>query len=283
MRTPGTPPRPWPGWAHAALGALLFSAGLGAALLGQQVATSRRAWAVTRDIAQRISTESGARDLWAHNPALRQDYPDEATFLAVIREGRAHFGELPTLEPRAQAGSPWSKVASPWNLLATAQGTHGGWMQVQVQRPGPLEQPQGEGITLLAFSEDLAGLQGLRAARRERRFQARYDRIRQVAGRLASPGGTRDLWKQEPALHEAFPTPESLEREAERLRPRLRHLPPGSSDLHVRHLHTPFQDRVDVRWKAPEGGEVAMAWEGEALVDVHLEGAPSEVVARDPS
>ncbi len=279
MRTAGATPRPWPGWAHALLGALVLSAALIAAIVGQQVATARRAWTVTHDVARRISTEEGARDLWSRNPALRLDYPDEGAFLAAVAEGRGFLGELPLLEPASVAGSAWSKEASPWNLLTTIRGSRGGWMQVQVQRPGPLEEPQGEGITLLAFAPDPEGLRGFREARRERRFQARYERARQVAGSLASPAETRNLWKQEPALHEVFPTPESLEREAVRLRPKLRTLPLTAPDLHLKHVHTPFHDRVDVRWKAPEGGEIAMAWEDEALVDVHLEGAGPDPIS----
>lgn len=285
MRSPGPLSRPWPGWAHAALGALLLGSGLGVAIVGQQVATDRRAWRLTRELVARAATEGGAHELWIGNPALHQDYPDEAAFLSAVRTGLRDLGDLPLVEPPSRQGSPWWKVASPWNLQTTARGSAGGWMHLQIQRSGPLEDPQGEGLTFLAFAPDLEGLRRFREGRHERRILARFERMRQVADQLSSPERTRAFWKREPALHDRFPTPDALEMEVVGLRTRLRHLPrvPQAPDVDLHHLQSPFHDRVDLRWRTPEGGEVAMAWEGDALVDVHLEPTFSDTVGQDPS
>lgn len=252
-----------------------MGAGLIVALVVQQRISHAKAWPLAQAVAQRLATDEGARALWAENPGLRQDYDNEEAFLSAVRAGRMGLGALVGPEPPSQHHSPWFKVASPWNIMATVQGSGGGWLQIQIQRPGPFERPQGEGITLVQYSPDWDGLQQLRQARKFRFLASRYAWVQKVAGRLASTQGTRQLWEQERLLHVPYPTPEALEVEAQRLRPHLQRLPERVEDaspaLRMRRTVNPFMDRVDVRWKDPVGREVGLSWENESLVDLRLD------------
>ncbi|HJW33307.1 MAG TPA: hypothetical protein VJ505_08085 [Holophagaceae bacterium] len=276
MRASGTVSRPWPGWAHALLGALLFGAGLLLVMFAQQQATARKAWPLMAATLQRLATEEGARDLWARNPGIRGDYDDEAAFLAEVRAWRPRVGALPSLEPPSRSRSPWFRSASPWHIWAVAQGSGGGWVQFQVQRPGPFESPEGEGFTMVHFAPDWDALREIRGARRERRIGAHWKALRRIADQVASTEGARTLWVSEWALHSAYPTPEAFEQEAARARPMLSHLPQTPAEayqgLALKRVRNPFMDRVDLRWKDAEGHELAVTWENGALVGFKNQG-----------
>ncbi len=270
MRAPGHSSRPWPGWAHALLGALILGAGLILAMIAQQLATARKAWPLMQTTLNRLSTDEGARDLWARNPGIHGDYEDEAAFLAEVRAWRPRMGGLAPVEPPSHPRTPWFKTTSPWHIWAVAQGGGGGWVQFQLQRPGPFGNAPGEGFTMVHFAPDWESLRAVRSARRERRSEAQWREMRLVADRLASTEGTRQLWTSEGALHASYPTLEAFEREAARARPLLRDLPMRASEatpgLAVKRFRNPFMDRVDLSWKGTDGRAVSMTWENGALV-----------------
>lgn len=263
--------RPWPGWAHALLGALLFGLGLLAVLVAQQQATARKAWPLMQATLHRLATDEGARELWLRNPGIRSDYDDEVeAFLTEVRAWRPRIGALTSAEPASRPRSGWFRSTSPWHLWAVAQGDGGGWVQFQVQRPGPFENPEGEGFTMVHFAPDWDALRTIRTARRERRIGAQWQELRRIAARLDSTEGARQLWMAEGALHGAYPTPEAFEQEAAKARPVLSHLPASAAEasagLAVKRIRNPFMDRMDLIWKDAEGHAVAVIWENGALV-----------------
>ncbi|MBI3130352.1 MAG: hypothetical protein HYZ13_03255 [Acidobacteria bacterium] len=271
MRASGSSTRPWPGWAHALLGALVVGASLVVAMLLQQQATARKAWPLMQATLHRLATDEGARDFWISNPGIHGDYAEDAeAFLSEVRVWRTRIGELPSSEPPSQPRSAWFRSTSPWHIWAVAQGAQGGWMQFQLQRPGPFESPEGEGFTMVHFASDWEALREVRIARRGRRFGAHWQKVRRVADQLASPTGARQLWHAEGALHQAFPTLEAFEHEAARARPVLRQLPmqalEASEGLALKRVRNPFMDRLNVSWRDPEGHAVEFVWENGALV-----------------
>ena len=271
MRASGSSTRPWPGWAHALLGALVFGAGLLLVILIQQQTTARKAWPLMQATFKRLSTDEGARDFWANNPGIHDDYSGDAEeFLGEVRAWRPRIGELASNEPHSQPRSSWFRSTSPWHIWAVAQGAEGGWMQFQLQRPGPFESPEGEGFTMVHFASDWDALREVRIARRERRFGAQWQKVRRIADQVASAEGARQLWHAEWALHQAYPSVEAFEQEAARARPVLNHLPKSareaSEGLALKRIRNPFMDRLDMSWKDPEGRAVELVWENGALV-----------------
>ncbi|HJV90848.1 MAG TPA: hypothetical protein VJ623_11125 [Holophagaceae bacterium] len=248
----------------------MLGAGLVLVMVIQQQATARKAWPLMQTTLKRLATDEGALQLWAQNPGFHADYENQEAFLAEVRAWRPRIGQLAASEPPSQPRSSWFRSTSPWHIWAVAQGTGGGWIQFQLQRPGPFERPEGEGYTMVHFAQDWDALREIRLARRERHLGAHWQAMRHVAEQLASPEGTRQLWLAESALHTSFPTPEDLEREAVLARPTLRSLPKDHAEagkgLAVSRFRNPFMDRLDMTWKDSEGHVVAMTWENGALV-----------------
>ncbi len=249
---PPRPPRPLalPGWTPILVGGALGVAGLIGALALQQSWTARRAWPTVRATVQHLATDEGASALWRRNPGLRRDFPDEQAFLAEARAWRDRVGTLPEREPAP--GPAWQRVAGPWTFEARAQGSGGGWIQVTRMGTTPFHAVEGDGLSFLAFGGDPTDLARAREARSLRCADVDWQRLRGVAHRLATPEGTKALWLSERSLHRTFPSPESLEARAARLRPHLTSLPATAHEagprLDIHRSSGPYLEHTDVAW-----------------------------------
>lgn len=259
--------RAWPAWIQILAGGAVVAAGLTSVLALQQAATARKAWPTLRATLDRLATDGGARDIWARNPALRSDYEDEAAFLATVQTWRSRVGALPDREPTT--GAHWQRAAGPWSFEALARGGGGAWIHLAVQQSTPLHTAEGEGLSLLAFGADPTDLAAAREARRLRCLDADWQRLRTVASHLATPEGTKALWMKERSVQWAFPSPESLEARAQRLRPRLQSLPASAREagpsLGVSRTRGPFLDHTEVSWVADGHALLQTEWENGAL------------------
>lgn len=268
-----TPPssRALPGWIPALAGGAVGVAALAGVMALQQVATTRKAWPRVRATLARLGSEEGAREIWARNPALRGDFQDEAEFLATVRTWRDRVGPLPSSEP-APAQGGWRRSAGPWSFEAEARGEGGAWVHLEVKDSTPLHPAVGEGLVSLAFGPDPAALGEALEARRLRCMDADWQRLRSVASQLATPEGTKALWLAEGSIRRTFPSPESLETRAARLRPRLHRLPASAREagpgLGLSRSRDAYVDRTAVSWVADGHPLIQTEWENGALMEL---------------
>lgn len=254
--------RDLPGWMKILAGGLVGALGLAAAVALQQAATARKAWPTVRATLARLATDEGARGIWRANPALRDDFRDEADFLATVQLWRDRVGPLPSREPEPGSGA-WQRTAGPWSFQARVRGEGGAWVHLAVKGSTPLHPQVGEGLELLAFGTDPAHLGEALEAHRLRTLDADWQRLRGVASRLATPEGTRALWQAESSLQRSFPSPESLEARAARLRPRLQALPATAREAGpgLGHRRDPDHDVTAVTWVADGQAVLQAEWE----------------------
>lgn len=137
----------WKGW----LLGLAIAAGLVALLTGVAagIGTSNRrlAWPLLLNVAGRLQTEEGARDLWQRNPDLADTWGSEEAFLAMARQARAHVQRLPKQEPRNHAEA-WMS-SGPEQLRVMARVPDGPWLHVYANTVDG----KGEGIWAIHLDE----------------------------------------------------------------------------------------------------------------------------------
>ncbi len=132
-------------WKGLALGIAIvvgLLAILGGVLAGFGTANRRLAWPLLLNVAQRLSTDDGARDLWARSPDLAASGMTQEAFLAMAQEARPHLATLPKEEPQHQHDQTWIS-ASPDQLIIFQRLDKALWLHVYANpRTG-----QGEGLT----------------------------------------------------------------------------------------------------------------------------------------
>lgn len=138
----------WKGWLLGlAVVAVLVAvlAGVGA---GIGTSNRRLAWPLLLNVAGRLQTDEGARDLWQRNPDLADSWESEEAFLAMARQARAHVQRLPREEPRIPSKA-WIS-SGPEQLRVLARVPDGPWIHVYAN---PTD-GRGEGLWAIHLDEN---------------------------------------------------------------------------------------------------------------------------------
>ncbi|HTL97881.1 MAG TPA: hypothetical protein VL181_03650 [Holophagaceae bacterium] len=200
--------------------------GLAIALRVQE--NAGKAWPISRAVVARLATDEGARDLYAKNPRLAEDYPSPDAFLAAVAAQRSAFGALPA----RRSDQEFQAESDPDSLSVEAKGTGGAWMELNVERSDGSAAGHaaiGEGITYLGFAADEAGLEAQRKALRAVFHEARWAEFRAVEQAMLTDEGVEALLKAQPALAKDEAARAAFLKQAQSWRPRLAvHQPPAT-------------------------------------------------------
>ncbi len=265
----------WLGGAAALVGVI----GLSVFLRVQE--NEGKAWPITAAVVTRLATDAGARDLYAKNPRLAEDYPSVDAFIAAVAAQRAAFGTLPARQPDA-----FHSNSDPTDLSVVAKGTGGGWMELQVERSDGSEAGHaaiGEGITYLGFGPDEKALDEARKNLRSAYHEAKWAEFRAVEQALLTDAGVNGLLQTHPDLASGETARAAFFQQVQAWRPRLaEHQPPATwkeaadadaKDEMVSMRHRsggPFGDHLEVGWRVTDQGWLRATWDNGRLVKVSL-------------
>ena len=269
------------GWLAWLLGAAALVGMLVAGLVLKVEGTRDQARPLTQGLLDRLATESGAREVYARNPALAVPYPTVEAFLAATREGLSAFGALP---PRPASPQGFRAEADPQGLQIVARGSSGGWIALAIERSDGTPAGHaaiGEGVTFLAFAPSDEGLKDLRRRLRQASGERLWAAFLAVLPALRTDEGTRQLLADHPALARDAAAQAAFLRDAAAFRPTLLATPPPATwraavdapDDRVRLYRRefpPFRDRAAVGWSPRQGRALDMEWENGQLAAIRF-------------
>lgn len=264
----------WLGGAAALLGVI----GLSVFLRVQE--NESKAWPITSAVVARLSTDDGAKDLYAKNPRLADDYPTVDAFVAAVAGQRTAFGALSARQPDA-----FHSESDPTDLRVIAKGTGGAWLELRVERSDGSEAGHaaiGEGITFLGFGATEAALDDARKDLRSAYHEARWAEFRSTEQALLTDAGVNDLLQAHPDLATDNASRAAFLQQAQAWRPRLAvHQPPATwkeavdadaKDEMVSMVRrsNPLGDHLEVGWRLSDQSWLRATWDNGRLIKVSV-------------
>lgn len=267
----------WLVWLAAAA-ALVGVIGLSVFLRVQE--NEGKAWPITSTVVARLGTDQGARDLYAKNPRLAEDYPTVDAFVAAVAAQRTAFGTLPPRQPDS-----FHSESDPTDLSVVAKGSGGAWMELHVERSDGSEAGHaaiGEGITFLGFGATEAALDEARKDLRSAYHEARWAEFRAMEQDLLTDAGVTSLLQAHPDLATDAATRAAFLQQAQAWRPLLAaHQPPATwkeavdadaKDEMVSMVRrsNPLGDHLEVGWRLKDQSWLRATWDNDRLIKLTL-------------
>ena len=264
----------WLGGAAALVGVILLSVFL------RVQENESKAWPITSAVVARLSTDQGARDLYAKNPRLADDYPTADAFVSAVAAQRASFGALTTRQPDS-----FHSESDPTDLSVVAKGTGGAWMELHVERSDGSAAGHaaiGEGITFLGFGATEAALNEARKDLRSAYHEAKWAEFRTTEQALLTDAGVNGLLQAHPDLASDDAARAAFLQQAQAWRPRLAvHPPPATwkeavdadaKDEMVSMVRrsNPLGDHLEVGWRLTDQSWLRATWDNGHLIKVSV-------------
>jgi hypothetical protein len=242
-----------------------------------------KAWPIARAVVTRLGTDEGARDLYAKNPRLAENYASADAFLETMRAKRVALGSLPEREPPGD-GRGYRVESDPGGLRVFTRGGGGAWMLLEVERSDGTEAGHsaiGEGITFLGFADSEASLHDVRQTARGAFNELQWSRFKTVEEALLTDAGTRALLEANPTFIKDDAAREAFLHQAQSWRVRLVEKPPpatwkeveGAKDERVelyRRSGAPFGDHMVLGWQLKSGDWLKVEWNDGRLAKITL-------------
>lgn len=265
-------------WAWLWKTALVFAAvmaGMAVFLFIKAQSTSRQVWPLMRQIAARLQTDEGAKDLWRKNPILKQSYGDEAAFLSQVRAYRPSLAALPDLEP-PRDGKEFRAFTGPFNVFLRFHAASEAWVQlVIVSTPFFTDRNLGEGVTQLVFAKDEPSLKARLREARQGYWIGEWKQFRDLELALLQDESAAFLYRQHPGLKTQFPDERAFLEEIKGWRSHLKPLPEdykiAQKSFRSRRRGGPFETSLNLAYPVDEGYVLHENWRDDELVEIRLE------------
>lgn len=264
----------WIGGVLAVLAMLILSAILRA------TENEGKAWPILTSVAQRLTTDEGARDLYRKNPRLAQLYDSQEAFVDSVKARRISFGTLPARQPM-EARDNYEMDSNPRGIRASIKGSGGDWMLLEVERSDGTEAGHaaiGEGITFLGYADGSATAREVRRTIRMAYLEQEWSRFTKVEQALLTDEGTKALLQTNPELAPDDAARAAFLHQAQAWRPRLAasalpiswaKAPDGEVSLN-RHSAPLVGESRQIGWKLKDGGWLRMVWKDGRIIRVSL-------------
>lgn len=265
-------------WAWLWKGALVLVAsvaGLVLLLLVKAQTSSRKVWPLMRQVAERLRTDEGAKDLWNKNPVLKQSYGGEAAFLEEVRVHRLALAALPVMEP-PRDGKEFKPSAGPFNVSLRFHAGRDTWIQLVIQNISfSRDRNLGEGITQLVFGKDEESLKSRQREARQAFWVQEWNQFRNIGEALRQDDSTRMMYRQHVGLKAQFPDEGAFLSTIQGWRSHLKPLPEdyetAKATWNRQRRSTPFGNSLKMTYPVDTGFLLHQNWRDGELVEIRLE------------
>jgi hypothetical protein len=242
----------------------LAAAVLVAVAIGTVQRRTREIGPVVAQVARDLSTDEGARGFLKQHPETLEEDDTEAVFLQRLGSWRARFGAPP--QGASVSKERLRAMPRPFGWRAYLKGEGEAWLGVLAV-----------GKALHVFPAINASERGRLTLHMEKAWKRALAEMALEAGRsLQDDASARQLYRENPALAERFPSEAAFLEEATRLRTSLKGLQlkavvlaPNEVSTEVR--GTPFGYRVVLRVRLEGGQRLRVVWNRDRLGDIGLE------------